>query len=179
MSQAAVRGLGGPAALVRTRRPDDLPVLARLLGEQQAETEYPLRWPLPFPVEQFLVRAGERAAWVVEADGRVAGHVAVSAAEPDDELCRAIPGMLGHGDFALVTVLFVGAGHGGRGLGSLLLGTATDWIRSHELTPVLDVVPTHDRAVGLYLARGWVEIGRLRLPWLTPDRPDLLVMTPG
>ncbi|MCW2817533.1 MAG: hypothetical protein JWR42_320 [Marmoricola sp.] len=165
--------------VVRPRRPDDLPVLVELLGAQQAVTEYPLRWPLPFPVEQFLVRTGERAAWVVEVGGEVAGHVAVSAPEPDDELSEAVRAMLGHADFALVTVLFVGLGHGGRGLGSLLLDTATDWIHAQGRAPVLDVVPTHDRAVGLYLARGWREIGRLRLPWLTPDRPDLLVMTPG
>ncbi|GAB3663306.1 hypothetical protein GCM10027596_26280 [Nocardioides korecus] len=167
------------AATVRPRRPVDLPVLEQLLGEQQAATEYPLRWPLPFPVERFLVRTGEQAAWVVEVDGEVAGHVAVSAPEPDDELCRAVLDLLGHGDFALVTVLFVGSDHGGRGLGSLLLETATGWIRGQGLTPVLDVVPTHGRAVALYLARGWVEIGRLRLDWLSPDRPDLLVMTPG
>ena len=179
MSEATTGPRGGADVVVRARRPDDLPALARLLAEQQAATEYPLRWPLPFPVEQFLVRTGELVAWVVEADEGVAGHVAVSAREPDDELCRAVREMLGHEEFALVTVLFVGAGHGGRGLGSLLLDTATEWIRAHGLTPVLDVVPTHDRAVGLYLTRGWVEIGRLRLPWLSPDRPDLLVMTPG
>jgi hypothetical protein len=37
-----------------------------LLGEQQPVTAYPLRWPLPFPVEQFLVRETEEDAWVAE-----------------------------------------------------------------------------------------------------------------
>jgi GNAT superfamily N-acetyltransferase len=171
-------GAGGPV-VVRPRRSDDLPVLVRLLGEQQAATAYPLRWPLPFPPEQFVVRTGERAAWVAEVAGAVAGHVSVSGPDPGDELTEAVRGMLGHDAFALVTVLYVGLEHAGRGLGGRLLDTATDWIRDQGRTPVLDVVPTHDRAVGLYVSRGWREIGRLRPGWLPPDRPALLVMTSG
>ena len=168
----------GPV-VVRPRRPDDVPALVRLLGEQQAATAYPLRWPLPFPTEQFVVRTGEQAAWVAEVAGAVTGHVAVSGPEPGEELTEAVRGMLGHESFALVTVLFVGLEHAGRGLGGRLLDTATDWIRAQGRTPVLDVVPTHDRAVALYVSRGWREIGRLRLAWLPPDGPALLVMTPG
>jgi len=52
------------AASIRPRRDDDVAVLADLLIEQQPVSRYPYRWPLPFPVEDFLVRDGEQAAWV-------------------------------------------------------------------------------------------------------------------
>ena len=162
--------------VLRPRRPDDLSALGALLAAQQAETEYPLRWPLPMGVAAFLQRQGELAAWVAEVDGDVAGHVAVGASDQEDDLRAALCDAVGHERTALVTVLFVGRGSTGRGVGGALLETATDWIRAEGLTPVLDVVPTHARAVDLYTARGWREVGRLRPTWLPDHRPDLLLM---
>ncbi len=162
--------------VLRPRRPDDLSALGALLAAQQAETEYPLRWPLPMGVARFLQREGELAAWVAEVDGDVAGHVAVGATDHEDDLTAAVRDAVGHDDTALVTVLFVGRGSTGRGVGGALLDAATDWIRAQGLTPVLDVVPTHARAIDLYTARGWREVGRLRPAWLAEHRPDLLLM---
>jgi len=54
--------------LVRARRDEDIPVVVKLLTEQQPVSRYPFRWPLPFPVEQFIVRGSEQAAWVCELD---------------------------------------------------------------------------------------------------------------
>jgi GNAT superfamily N-acetyltransferase len=161
--------------VVRRRRPEDLQTLVTLLAEQQPVTAYPLRWPLPFPVEQFLVRPDELAAWVVELDGVVTGHVSVAV--PDAELGPLLADLAGTDRLALVAVLFVGLGAGGQGLGGLLLDTAVAFIRESGRVPVLDVVPEHDRAVGLYRSRGWHEIGRLRPAWLPEDRAALLVMT--
>ena len=45
----------------------------------------PLRWPLPFSVEDFLVREGQEAAWVAVHEGRVVGHVAVGRPRPAEE----------------------------------------------------------------------------------------------
>ena len=59
---AVTAALDAVDPLIRARRDDDLPELARVLAEQQPVTRYPLRWPLPFPVEQFLVRATEEIA---------------------------------------------------------------------------------------------------------------------
>lgn len=160
--------------VLRRRRAGDLPRLVTLLGEQQPVTAYPLRWPLPFPVEQFLVRPTEEDAWVVELDGEVVGHVSVAG--PGDELAPLIEPMVGTDRLAMVSVLFVGLGTVGRGLGGLLLDRAVAAVRESGRVPVLDVVPTHERAVGLYRSRGWREVGRLRPAWLPDDRPDLLVM---
>lgn len=161
--------------VVRRRREADLPALVTLLAEQQPFTEYPLRWPLPFPVEQFLVRETEEAAWVVELDGQVAGHVSVAG--PGPELAAPLTALAGTDRMAMISVLVVRLDAGGRGLGTLLLDTAVAWIRESGRLPVLDVVPTHDRAVGLYRARGWQEVGHLRPGWLPEERPALLVMT--
>jgi GNAT superfamily N-acetyltransferase len=159
---------------VRRREADDLPALVEVLGEQQPSSSYPLRWPLPFPVEQFLVRPGERAAWVAETDGRVVGHVAVG--DLDDGLGPVFAEAVGGTDLALLAVLFVGLDTVGQGVGALLHDAAVSWIRGEGKMPVLDVVPTHARAVEFYRRRGWREVGRLRPGWLPADRPALTLM---
>lgn len=167
------------SVLVRPRREKDVDALVAVLTEQreaQPSSEYPLRWPLPFPVRDFVVRATEEHAWVAEHDGRLVGHVAVTAlgdlgpafaraldAEPDG--MRAVSG------------LFTALSARGDGLGARLLEVAVRRIRDDGHRPVLDVVPTHAAAVGLYRARGWREVGRLRPAWLPAERPDLLLMT--
>ena len=120
------------------------------------------------------MRETEEAAWVVEVDGQVAGHVSVAG--PGPELDAPLTALAGTDEIAMISVLVVRLAAGGRGLGTLLLETAVAWIRESGRLPVLDVVPTHDRAVGLYRARGWQQIGRLRPGWLPEDRPPLLVM---
>ncbi|WKN49432.1 GNAT family N-acetyltransferase [Nocardioides sp. Arc9.136] len=156
--------------VVRPRRPDDVPVLVEVLAEQQPGSRYPMRWPLPFPVERFLVRGTEEAAWVAELDGRVVGHVAVCSV-PDPEVF-GVPG-----DLVSVAVLFVGLAVRGTGTGGLLLDTAVAWAHEHERLPVLDVVPRHSRAIAVYRHRGWVEVGRVRPDWLPADEDDVVLMT--
>ncbi|MDN4171392.1 GNAT family N-acetyltransferase [Nocardioides sp. SOB77] len=155
---------------VRPRRPEDVPALAEVLAAQQAGSRYPMRWPLPFPVERFLVRESEEAAWVAEADGRLVGHVAVCSVT--DPAVFRVPG-----DLAAVAVLFVDPAVRGSGLGGRLLDTAVAWVRERGRVPVLDVVPRHSRAVEVYRHRGWVEVGRLRPDWLPADEDDLVLMT--
>ena len=81
---------------VRSRLPDDVPALAHLVAAQQPVTGYPGRWPLPFPVEEFVVREPEVAAWVaVEDDGTVVGHVSLLDLTPswDTEAWVAATGL--------------------------------------------------------------------------------------
>ncbi|MDN4160113.1 GNAT family N-acetyltransferase [Nocardioides abyssi] len=159
--------------IVRPRRPEDVPALVEVLAAQRAGSPYPMRWPLPFPVEQFIVRSSEEASWVAEVGGRVVGHVAAcSVPDPHD-----FP-VAGH--LASVSVLFVDPALRGAGVGGRLLDTAVAWMREHGRVPVLDVVPRHSTAVEVYRHRGWVEVGRLRPDWLPADEADLLLMTlPG
>jgi GNAT superfamily N-acetyltransferase len=159
---------------IRARRPTDLPGLVALLAEQQPGSRYPLRWPLPFPVERFLVRSTEERAWVAEVDGVLAGHVAVTTPDGEmaDAFARACPGRA----VAEVSVLFTGTAARGTGLGGRLLDTAVAAIRSSGRTPALDVVPAHSAAVQVYRHRGWAEVGRVRPAWLPADQPDVLLM---
>lgn len=164
----------GRTITIRPRRTSDLPGLVALLGEQQAASRYPLRWPLPFPVERFLVRSTEEHAWVAEAGGVLAGHVAVTT--PDGELAEAFARAYPGPSTAEVSVLFNGSAFRGSGVGGLLLDTAVAAIRDSGRTPALDVLPAHSSAVAVYRHRGWVEVGRARPAWLPTDQPDVLLM---
>lgn len=167
-----------PVVTVRARRDADVPGLVALLGEQQPSSRYPLRWPLPFPVERFLVRATEERAWVAEVDGVLAGHAAVS--RPDEGMAEAFA--LACPDHAVteVSVLFTGTAFRGTGVGGRLLDTAVAAIRASGRTPALDVLPSHSTAVDVYRHRGWVEVGRVRPAWLPDGEPDdvLLMILP-
>lgn len=163
---------------IRERRPDDVPVLAQVLAEQQAASRYPVRWPLPLPVEEFLVRPGEERAWVAEVDGRVVGHVAVYTLA--DGLRDGFVTALGTEDLAELAVLFVAGDVVGTGVGGRLHDTAVDWIVASGRQPVLDVVPVHGRAVEVYRHRGWTVVGEVQPSWLAEDFPTLVLMTlPG
>ncbi len=157
------------AVIIRERREEDLPRLAEVLAEQQAASQYPIRWPLPIPLQDFLVRPAEERAWVATDDAEdVHGHVAVHSLG-DDDVSDAFRAALGSDDLAVVAVLFTSAGSRGTGVGAALFDTAVAWILETDRTPVLDVVPTHDVAVTFYRRRGWVEVGVHRPPWLGAD----------
>lgn len=161
---------------IRPREDGDVPELARLLLAQQPTTGYPMRNPLPMPAEQFVVRGRDLAAWVVEVEGTLAGHVAVDRVG-DGELGRAFAAATGMPLHRLgsVSTLFVGPGRAGLGLGGRLLGTAVDWARAQALLPVLDVFPDHAEARRLYLRRGWRDVATVRPDWV-PDHADDLVL---
>jgi ribosomal protein S18 acetylase RimI-like enzyme len=166
------------ALRVRRRRADDVPVVAELIMLQQPVTRYPFRNPLPFPVQEFVVRRGELAAWVAETDGRVVGHVSVldvtdhpvgaewsaAAGRPVEEL-------------AAVSVLVVDLHLGRRGVGSALMDACEAHLAEIGRTPVLEVVAdTHSRALGLYLKRGWRVVGEVKPHWLPEGEGPVKIM---
>lgn len=172
--------------MLRPRRPEDLPVLAEALLEQQPESRYPLRDPLPMPVEQFLHAHDAETAWTAELDGAPVGHACrtrperatAEAAEKNRACARA------HGceidALAWVSSLFVGLRGRGLGIGRLLLGAVVDDARGAGLHPCLEVLPVHANALNLYAATGWHEVLRLRPSWLREtvgdEGPDVRVM---
>ena len=162
-------------AVIRLRHDDDLPELARLLAEQQPATRYPLRWPLPFPVEQFLVRATEEIAWVAELAGEPVGHVTVSRVV-DPEISAVLAPTVDLDAIASISVLFVADHLRGSGIGGRLLDTAVRSIVASGRRPVLDVVAGHHPAVEVYRHRGWQEIGRCRPAWLPAEQEPVIVM---
>jgi GNAT superfamily N-acetyltransferase len=165
---------------IRSRVPADLPALAAVLAEQQPHSGYPQRWPLPFPVEEFIARSSEESAWVAEVAGRPVGHVAVSRVEPGLEggiwsvgAARPVD------ELAAVSVLFVDHRLARQGVGSALLAKVVEAIRAKGRMPVLDVVQETTSAVELYRRRGWQVVGEGRPWWLPADhRPVLFMVLP-
>lgn len=163
--------------VVRERTGEDIAALATVLADQQPHSGYPQNWPLPFPVESFIARAGEDAAWVAELEGRVVGHVAVSRVEPglEADLWTAGAGRPRE-ELAAVAVLFVDHTMVGRGVGKALLARAVAAIRASGRTPVLDVVQETASAVELYRRSGWQVVGEGRPWWLPDDHLPVLFM---
>ena len=162
---------------VRERRPADVPALAEVLAAQQPVSFYPLRWPLPFPAEEFVVRADEERAWVAEVDGRVAGHVSITTVR-EGELGTIWSDGAGRpvDELACMSVLFVDHTLTGSGVGRALIDTAVGWSREQRRTPVLDVVVRHGRAAEVYRHLGWQQVGTARPDWLPDSEPPVLLM---
>ncbi|MBM6399725.1 GNAT family N-acetyltransferase [Phycicoccus sp. MQZ13P-5] len=155
-----------------------MPRLVEVLAAQQSGSGYPVRWPLPFPAEEFVVRSGELGAWVAEVSGAVAGHVALLHPAVGWE-ADAFTDALGEPAerLAAVSTLFVDPGSRGLGVGSRLLEVAVGSARAVGRRPVLDVVQEHSPAADLYRRRGWRVVGEVRPHWLPPDRRPVLLMT--
>lgn len=170
---------GAPCA-IRPRDPGDLPALADVLARQQPASDYPVQWPLPVPVEEFLVRGREERAWSALLDERVVGHVSVHRVVDDaDGMGAAWAAATGVGVEALgeVAVLFVDVDVRGTGVGGALLDVAVDHIRGDGRVPVLNVVRTHEDVRDYYRRRGWREVGELSIDWL-PVPLTLMALLP-
>ncbi|GMA31530.1 GNAT family N-acetyltransferase [Litorihabitans aurantiacus] len=185
----APHGSTGRVAL-RPRRPRDVPELARMVLTQQPLTRYPVRSPLPFPIEEFLHADDAAAAWVAEADGRVVGHVCwttpAGRRAADDGAPAACAAA--HGcepvDLAWVSTLVVDPVFGGRGVGRRLLTTATADVRAVGRHPCLEVVDLNPVARRLYDSAGWVEVLRTRPDWLAaavddPEAGESIMVLPA
>ncbi|PFG42976.1 ribosomal protein S18 acetylase RimI-like enzyme [Isoptericola jiangsuensis] len=157
---------------VRPRRPADVAPLGEVLAAQQPASGYPHRWPLPYPVAEFVVRADEEAAWVAEVAGRPVGHVSVTTVRDDR---HGAIWSAGSGrpvaELGCVSVLFVAPDVQGRGVGGLLLDTAVAHLRSTGRTPVLDVDRHDGVAHAVYLHKGWRVVGEARFEWQHPGAP--------
>ena len=176
---------GGLDVTVRPRVPADVPLVGDLIMRQQPQTRYPFRNPLPFPIEEFVVRDGELAAWVAEtapdgtADARtVVGHVSVLDVT-DHEIGPSWADAVGRPveELAAVSVLAVDLGLARRGIATRLMDECEAYIRDLGRTPVLEVVAdAHSHAVGLYLRRGWRVIGEVRPRWLPAGEGPVKIM---
>lgn len=171
---------------IRPRTSVDLPSLVDLLWEQQPESSYPLRNPLPFPTETFLHADDADAAWTAVVDGSPAGHVCRTSGHPDpavEEACAAAYGCAVE-ELGWVSSLYVGLGARGLGLGRRLLDTVVADLLDAGRRPCLEAYPVRPAAMGLYTSAGWREVLRTRPEWLRAvrgdDGPDVRVLVlPG
>ncbi|GAB3753626.1 hypothetical protein GCM10027599_15080 [Yimella radicis] len=162
------------SVIIRPRLESDLPQLVEQLRTQQPVSEYPLRWPLPFPPEQFIVRDTELVAFVAQIDDRVVGHVSVTRVSdnPDGAFWSRGTGRPIEA-LGCLSVLFVGPEAAGLGVGGRLMDTAVAEIRARGLTPVLDVTQSRSSATAVYRHRGWRFLGHSRPEWLPDWAPDV------
>lgn len=159
-----------PGLIIREREDKDLPALAALLEKQQPQSEYPVMWPLPWPVDSFIKRANELRGWVAEIDGEVVGHVSVTGVnevQGGDKMSagwEAAHGGVRNEDLRQVSVFFTELERTGSGIGHHLLATASEFAL-RDGYPVLDVVKHHPGPVNFYLKRGWVISEEQVAPW--------------
>ena len=183
-TSAVATSLTDVPLVVRPRAAADVPSLCELLMRQQPLTRYPYRNPLPFPVEDFVVRPGELGAWVAELEpgsGPV-GHVSlveVGEHPLGPRWAEAVGRPVA--DLAAVSVLVVDPEVTGQGLGRALLDSCEQGARDLGRVPVLEVLSLQERAARMYAARGWRAIGRERPDWLPPGvdlQVTLMVLDP-
>jgi GNAT superfamily N-acetyltransferase len=162
---------------IRRRCDVDLPRLIDILARQQAETQYPFRWPPDRGPEQFLRCPTEIEAWVADLAGNVVGHGAIQSVAGDElghmwAAAHGVPII----ELRCISVLFADRRLARRGIGSALLARATERALAGGGAPVLDVVAGHLDAVSLYLNRGWQEVGRFRPEWLPSSQEPVRAM---
>ncbi len=139
--------------MVRKRVADDAEALVEILREVQVRDRYPY---YRAAVHAGWLYDGLDLAWVVELQGRVVGHVALS---PARELTR----------------FFVAVDGRGTGAGSALLDVVEGWADERGLELGLDVVGHNTDARAMYERRGWVHVGTGEAPWVEDEpRPALL-----
>lgn len=157
---------------VRLRRPEDLPGCGRVLAAVHAVDGYPSCWPAD--ASAWLSPPGLAAAWVVEHEGLIAGHVGM-VLEVDDPVMTALTGAPPH-RLASVTRLFVAPVARGRKLGASLLNTVAGHAAEQGLQLMLDVVDDGGAAIALYDRLGWRMVDRRMADWTTPEGRRLPVL---
>jgi len=151
----------GPAARLRAMVPADLADVMAL--EHQLFPDDP--WSAEMFAEEVTQPPGSLLYIVAEADGS-AGVTAGYAG------MMFVPG----GVQADVLTIAVASGYWGRGVGSALLGALVQAARDRGCTEVfLEVRRDNPRARGLYLRRGFEEIG-VRRGYYQPSGVDAIVM---
>ncbi|MGW4897639.1 GNAT family N-acetyltransferase [Kitasatospora sp. NPDC004240] len=150
---------------VRPRTDHDLDACVRVLAAVHERDGYPVSWPES--AAGWLAPASLTAAWVAESAGRVAGHVALFAAAPDDLAPRLLAARTGTAPAgtAVLGRLFVSPDTRGEGLGAVLAAHAAGHARERDLRPVLDVVATDTAAIALYERLGWERLGAEDQVW--------------
>ena len=117
---------------------------------------------LPDDVRRFLASPGALSAWVAEEDGAVLGHVALHSRSSEAALALACES-LGQSPerLGVVARLLVAPSARKRGIGGMLLDTATQAALRRGLHPILDVVTKHIEAINLYEHSGWTRLGQV------------------
>jgi GNAT superfamily N-acetyltransferase len=158
---------------IRARRESDVPQLVGLADAVRALD----RWP-PHRVattRDFVAGAVPLAALVAEDDDVVVGHVAIHERSAGPVMALASEALgVGAGQLAVVARLFVDPERRDRGVGRMLLETATEAATTIARHPILDVWTELHGAIALYERAGWRRLGHVNLVFREPCGPDCL-----
>jgi GNAT superfamily N-acetyltransferase len=149
---------------LRRRRPGDLAACVRLGGLASAGGVYR-------PASRAWLSAEEVLdAWVVERQGELLGHVAISDVGGDPLSALRWREVTGHdpGELVAVSRLFVRQRVRGQGIGTALLEVALDHARALGRLPVVEAVGAGAEELALYERQGW----RLAAMYSASERAD-------
>ncbi|MEV6894040.1 MULTISPECIES: GNAT family N-acetyltransferase [Kribbella] len=133
--------------LIRARCDEDLTVCVGLLRAVHEQSGYPINWPAD-PAD-WLTPETALGCWVAVDDGRVVGHVVLTAV----------------GERAEVERLFVDPAATGRGTGRQLLDHCVTVAGELGRELSLEVVDNRGAAERLYRRAGWTETARTPIDW--------------
>ena len=156
------------AVVIRDRRLDDIDRCVEVLAQVHAADGYPLHWPAD--PKSWLMPERLLAAWVVEREGVLAGHVALCDAMGDSgaDVWMAASD-LPMERLGVIAKLFVAPMARGRGLGVTLLNTACAEARSRGMRPALEVLDSDRGAIALYERMGWCRLASVPVPWASTN----------
>ena len=135
-------------AIIRERADDDLDVCVGLLRDVHEEAGYPINWPAD--ARRWLTPEDGLGCWVAVNDGRVVGHVTLTA--------NGVGG-------ASVERLFVDPTATRAGIGRQLLDHCVKTAAELGRKLSLEVVDNRGAAVTVYRRAGWRETGRTPIDW--------------
>jgi GNAT superfamily N-acetyltransferase len=145
---------------VRIRTESDLAGCVRIAEQVRLLDGYP-RY-LPTDLGRFIASPEAFAAWVAEEQSGIVGHVALHRSTSDAVLALAGETLNQPRDrLGVIARLLVAPEARRRGVGRLLLETATQECLRRGLWPILDVVTQHSEAIMLYEQAGWIRAGQV------------------
>jgi GNAT superfamily N-acetyltransferase len=150
---------------VRPRTDDDVEACVPALAEVHRRDGYPVNWPAR--PGDWLPQASALGSWVVDLDGRVAGHVSLSRGAEGDVAPALWSERNGTSreQAAVVGRLFVAPPARGHGIGALLMDRAVEEARHRGLHPLLDVLASDTAAAALYERLGWTRLATVEQRW--------------
>ena len=155
---------------LRERVDADLDACVQLARVVHELDRYPIQ--LPDDLRSFIATPDALAAWVVEEDGEIIGHVALRPRSSPVVMATASEALgLPADRLGVVARLLVSPRHRRHGLGQSLLEVACRNAHARGLWPILDVVTGREAAIGLYERCGWVLAGQVTVRWR--DRPEV------